>query len=123
MNTQTNHARDAFFHPLQEHANKELLKFAAGHNIFCPTCNRILDCKTTVHVSVMTGASCAHSLTSCETCWGKQEPRVAAVAAKHGATLDIVRWPGRKPKTPRTPKPAPVADPRQGQLNLQEETV
>ena len=109
---------------MQEAANKELLKFAAGHAIFCPTCQRILDCKTTVHISVMLGTSCVKSITTCERCWLKQEPAVTRAAAKHAATLDIVRWPSRK-RPARTKKSAPVADPRQERLIFihQEETV
>jgi hypothetical protein len=123
--TTTTTARDEFFDYFQEAANKELLKFAAGHAIFCPTCHKILDCKTTVHISVMLGTSCVKSITTCECCWLKQEPAVRRAADQHAATLDIVRWPGRKPRTPRTKKSAPVADPRQERLIFQpqEETV
>lgn len=109
---------DSFFNPLRDHAARELLKFAAGHNIFCRICQRILDCKTTVHVEVRQGASCSHSATQCEKCWAKIEPQVEAAAKQHSATLDITRWPGRKVNQ-RKPKPTPPGpDPRQGQLNL-----
>lgn len=123
--TQTAPARDAFFNYMQEAANKQLLKFAAGHAIFCPTCHKILDCKTTVHVSVMLGTSCVKSITTCERCWMKQETGVAIACSKHGATLDIVRWPLRPVRAARTKKSAPVADPRQERLIFQpqEETV
>ena len=38
------------FDQLQLTVNRNLLKYAAGQNIFCPLCDRILDAKTTVNI-------------------------------------------------------------------------
>lgn len=101
----------------REKAHKDLLAFAVHSVKSCPSCRRILDCKTTVNISVMLGTSCVKSITTCECCWPKQEPAVRRAAEKHAATLDIVRWPHRN-RPARTKKSAPVADPRQGVLQI-----
>jgi NAD-dependent SIR2 family protein deacetylase len=61
--------------------NRDLLKFAAGQQMFCPLCERILDAKTTVNVG-RAGAS----KTVCATCYdGYLKP---AIVAKGNNLLD-----------------------------------
>lgn len=48
--------------------NKNLLKWAAGQQMFCPSCDRILDWKTTAIVESKQGDKIAATFTCCTKC-------------------------------------------------------
>ena len=58
--------------PMQAVVNANLLRYSAGNHIWCPNCDTILDCHTTVIVSLdgYTGTCCAQ-------CWDKAAARIA----------------------------------------------
>ncbi len=76
---------------LKRTVQRNLLKWAAGHLIFCPACGDVMDCKRTVaaewqyrkpgqdwKVPEVRGAS----ITSCAKCFDKNKPKLDAVLDK-----------------------------------------
>lgn len=53
---------------MQTTINKELVKWAAGHVMFCPGCDKILDCRSTVVATHNTGGQAV----LCADCWDKK---------------------------------------------------
>lgn len=74
-------AADQLFSPLQDKLNRELLKYAAGHHIFCPACQQIMDCRRTVITDVVAVTPDGRevpvkSLVRCAKCFDKYLPIV-----------------------------------------------
>lgn len=91
---------------LQTHVNRNLLKYAAGRVMFCPSCDKCLDCRSTVNVTVLHKGEVHSSTTLCAACYDARKPVLDAALAKAspdvGITLDIVDgralWPTRSKK-------------------------
>lgn len=70
---------------------RNLLKYAAGRQMFCPKCSKVLDAKTTVLITYR-----EQERILCAQCWGRNPMTV-----KSGA-VDImdgrVFWPAKQPK-------------------------
>lgn len=74
MNTQLDSKTESF---LEKHLNRNLLKHAAGSAMFCPSCDKCLDCRSTVlatiHRSVDDGPEeIVRSYTMCAKCWDQR---------------------------------------------------
>jgi len=121
-----NTATESIMGTMQHHVNRNLLMYAAGQAIFCPACQAIMDCKSTVVATVhrQVGSDpeeCVQSWTMCSKCWAKRRPTVVdsftRVAGRHpelNARLEIVTWKVMETiKGPSTPPPAVTEDPRQ----------
>lgn len=88
---------------MQTHVNRQLLKYAAGHVMFCPSCDQCLDCRSTVNVTVLHHGEIHSSTTLCASCYDKRKPVLDVALAKanpeQGISLDIVDgralWPSR----------------------------
>jgi hypothetical protein len=99
MNTQLEKPVESF---LGKHLNKQLLKHAAGSNMFCPGCDKCLDCKSTVlatiHRTVNDGPEeIVRSYTLCAKCWDERGPvvrqavdKVVARSPQLKARLEVV---------------------------------
>ena len=77
--------------------SRNLLKYAAGHHIFCPGCDAIMDCTRTVIVSAG-----SREIVRCTTCWDAARLLVEASAAVEGkySVLDgRMLWPAKRRKT------------------------
>lgn len=57
---------DSILSPLERFAHRELVRFAASHNISCPECSSILDQKTTVVVT----DTADNTIARCAACYG-----------------------------------------------------
>jgi hypothetical protein len=75
---------DPLFSPLQAKLNRNLLKYAAGHAIFCPACEDIMDARRTVVATIADG----RTLVRCAHCWDSIVDKVPDKSAL--AKLDIV---------------------------------
>lgn len=73
---------------MQRTLNRNLVKYAAGRAIFCPSCDDILDQKRTVVVTTPAG----RTMTYCGQCWDK----VAAVAAADPRFVELDILDGRQ---------------------------
>ena len=80
---------DAFFNPLKQHINKELLKYAAGLNIFCPNCGNILDWKTVVLIDAFKGSKHLGQKTGCTKCFKPEG--IPSLEAK-GLKIEITKY-------------------------------
>lgn len=79
---------DQFFSPMKKAIDKELLKYTAGHHIFCPQCKEILDWETVVIIDVFHGEKKKGSLVCCSNCF---KPSGAEALKEKGITLEITR--------------------------------
>ena len=69
---------------------KNLLKYAAGQAITCPTCGSIMDWKRTCIIEVHQGESTLRTYALCAACWDKAKAGVeAAMAKKPMLTLEV----------------------------------
>lgn len=64
-NKNVDEADDSFLNPMKKTLNRNLLKYAAGHHIFCPGCNNIMDHKNTV---VVTNKKTGKTMVNCGKC-------------------------------------------------------
>lgn len=77
--------------PMHRALNRNLLKSIAGHNIFCPACQSIMDWRGTVVITFMKGDKPLTTKGCCVDCWdSSMRDKAHAIAAAHGATLDVV---------------------------------
>lgn len=67
--------------------NRELLKYAAGKQIFCRQCKVVLDWKTTVIVDIEKGPQ-KHSVIVCNKCF---KPEGVPVLEADGFTVEVTR--------------------------------
>lgn len=74
---------------LKRTVTRNLLKFAAGNAIFCPSCQTVMDWKRTAIIEVNKDGKTLVSKTQCCKCLDKALERYKAVVADHGATLEI----------------------------------
>jgi hypothetical protein len=95
---------------LKKHANRQLLKYAAGHHIFCPSCKNVLDHKNTV---IATHKGTGKTSVSCGDCYDKG---INKLKVRHGHDVinkhvhdnfDVVdgRSPKKQAKEPKPEKP------------------
>lgn len=77
---------------MQSTVNRNLVKWAAGHVLTCPCCDKILDCRSTVVASRNTGAQ----LVICASCWDEKTERHAYNEIVDGRTL----WTAPTPRKP-----------------------
>jgi hypothetical protein len=87
---------------LEQHVNRQLLRYAAGTAIFCPRCGEIMDCERTVVATVhrkLAGKEeeIVATYTQCAKCWDKASSvavsAVEKVARQHpelNARMEIV---------------------------------
>jgi len=70
--------------------NRNLLKWAAGHHIFCPRCGEIMDCKRTVHAEFQyrkpgqdwkVPDAAGVSFVGCTKCWDRDRETYTKVIA------------------------------------------
>lgn len=82
---------------LQRHANRELLKYSAGHSIFCPKCQTVLDRRSTVvstiHRLYKGNEAVVFSTVCCARCWTKLGPVVRQVF-EDARTITGAKYPG-----------------------------
>ena len=82
---------------------RNMLRFHAGHEIFCPKCHTILDCKRAVEIDVCkqdTDATLVRSYIMCANCW-ETRYRVDIESLNRNASVDsrLLRakiWDGRE---------------------------
>jgi hypothetical protein len=72
--------------PLEQHLNRNLLKYAAGAAIYCPHCSKILDCRKTVIVTV---PAKSYTYTLCCACYDECLVRMQAKGVDT-TTWDVV---------------------------------
>lgn len=67
--------------------NREALRYAAGRQMFCPCCERVLDCTDTVFAQDHSGKGAV--LILCGACWGRApwSGRSGALEVLDGRTL------------------------------------
>ena len=114
---------NAFSSYLEKHLHKQLLRYAAGHYIFCPVCLEILDCRRTVTAELIVKVSgfkdSNTSLTRCDKCWDRTwkaglDRVIARVKEKHPTaecTLEVIDGREVFKRAPRAKK-APRAQPQ-----------
>ena len=77
-------------------AERATLKYAAGQQMFCPKCQRVLDAKRTVHATRTDTNAC---LTFCVLCWDRWIALHGDAAKQSGVTLETLDgralWPKR----------------------------
>lgn len=74
---------------MQTIVNNNLLKHAAGHAIFCPQCQAILDWKRTVLLTVRFNGK-EKSFTRCLGCWKLEEPNTRVICNEKGFELEVI---------------------------------
>ena len=69
---------------LESKLNRELLKYAVMQQIFCPSCQDILDVRRAVLAQTETGSACL-----CGTCWDrvKAGPRLSKILAEESTSV------------------------------------
>lgn len=66
---------------LQKRAQKELLKYAAGREIFCPSCGKVLDFRTSSIVTIFGTDGSQMVRTYCTPCVVNAMPRLGEMVA------------------------------------------
>lgn len=103
-----NECMDAIESGMRKQVNINLLRDAAGYQMFCKKCSGVLDMRRTVRVDAYTadGAG-AGGFTVCTRCWDAAKERVTGAAAGRNWKLEIVD--GREVfARPEAPKEAPA---------------
>lgn len=86
----TNTAKDGFTAYLEDKARNELLKWAAGKQIFCQKCQNILDWKTTVLIeATSTATQQKATVIMCSNCYSHLN---AQALKDQGLTLEITQY-------------------------------
>jgi hypothetical protein len=82
---------------------QNLLKHHAGHTMFCPACNTILDCRDAVEIDFLVEGKLQASRIACASCFDKLiKPDIDTYATKlragHAVEITDGRelWPRRK---------------------------
>lgn len=73
----------------KDQMNGELLKYAAGHYIFCPVCGDLLDWKTVVIIEVYKGSDYKGQQVACTKCF---KPEGIAKLEAKGIKLEITQY-------------------------------
>lgn len=92
----TNEQNQVIDSVLMSTVNRQLVKWAAGHVMFCPGCDQVLDCRSTVVASHNTGGQTV----LCGACWDRKTELYAYSEIVDGRKLWASPAP-RKPKQPR----------------------
>ena len=72
-----------------------MLKWHCGHDIFCKSCDAVLDCRRAVEVDVLRGDTLLKSLVVCAICYDDARGRLQAACERlEGARLEVTD--GRK---------------------------
>ena len=110
---------------MRETVLKNALKFACGQAIFCPACQKILDCSRAVSVDFYQHGTLAGTRTTCAGCYdSKVKPRIDAAADRIKAEgIKVEVSDGRvlfaKPKRVKASKPA-AESPKLGKVTLEQ---
>jgi hypothetical protein len=83
---------------MKREVEKNLLKYAAGHSIFCNGCNRVLDWKSTAIIDAIQNGKAVSSVTCCTKCldarYGALHQAIDEVNKLDGKDiiLEVTRW-------------------------------
>lgn len=80
---------DPFFDTLNKTINSQLLKYAAGQQIFCPVCKEILDWKTIVIVEAYKGDKLTGKAIICNKCF---KPAGIPKLEEQGVTVEVTEY-------------------------------
>ena len=73
----------------KEQINGSLLKYVAGHYIFCPVCKNLLDWKTVVILEVSKDGKYVGQKVGCTNCF---KPEGITELEAKGITLEVTQW-------------------------------
>ena len=80
--------------PMERTVQSNLLRYAAGTQMFCPGCNVCLNWPTTVLVELRKRQginSLAASLAICDKCFDKKESKLRDICAEAGLLMEVTR--------------------------------
>lgn len=82
--------------PMVRRINRDLLKYAVGHAVFCPACQNIMDYRRAVLVTVSRGSDTLVTKCLCAKCWDPKQSTFTAAMVEKGLSVELVD--GRKYK-------------------------
>jgi hypothetical protein len=83
---------------MKQQITRNLLKYAAGHSIFCNGCGKVLDWKTAAIIEAMQNNKAVASVTCCTKCldarYGALHQAIDEVNRMDGKdiTLEVTKW-------------------------------
>jgi len=87
--------------PMERTVQSNLLRYAAGTQMFCPACKNCLNWPTTVLLELrkrQVDKSLAATLALCSDCFDKKESKLRDICAEAGLLMEVTR----KEPRPRT---------------------
>lgn len=76
--------------------NRNLLKYAVGRAMFCPSCETIMDYRRAVLITVMRGNDTLATKCLCTKCWDPKQSTFTTAMTDKGLSVELVD--GRKYK-------------------------
>ncbi len=74
---------------MEKTLTKNLLKYIAGRVMFCPDCDKVMDCKKTVSADFKVKGENKASWNGCTTCWDKRAVATLANIARLNEAEDV----------------------------------
>jgi hypothetical protein len=79
----------------KDQINDSLLKYTAGHYIFCPVCDNLLDWKTVVILEVSKEGEYKGQQVCCTKCF---KPSGISNLESKGIAIEVTQWQNPEPK-------------------------